>query len=306
MNVGFEDGNLPPTLTVLGRAVDGDHRRGRRRRGREPGVVVVAAAASSRRRGRRRRCPSRASGPSPTRRSLELLESELSADGAGQFDLLRERILGAETARTRGAGRSWPSDLASGSLRPSPARRSLADAVALPPLSEGAAIGPGTVDGAVLDDGAEALALGWFSIFIVRGTWKASRPSRSTPPTAAMIFCRLALALGSNVFGHQPARPRHRRARARGGAGAGVVVVGVVVVVAGVAPLAPVAPVAGAGDRRRAARAVDERVDRELGADLREARRRRRLGEVEIESIANSRPVASSAPCRTSTRLRSR
>ena len=53
------------------------------------------------------------------------------------------------------------------------------------------------VAGGVVD---EELSAGGFIIFIVRGTWKASSPSRNTLPTARKIFCRLAFALGSNFF----------------------------------------------------------------------------------------------------------
>jgi hypothetical protein len=71
----------------------------------------------------------------------------------------------------------------------------------LPPASDGAAIGEvGVV--AVVAAGAEldVLSSAGCSIFIVRGTWKASSPSRITPPIAAKIFWRLALALGSIFF----------------------------------------------------------------------------------------------------------
>src|SRR4051794_23167800 len=73
---------------------------------------------------------------------------------------------------------------ASGSTS-SPAPAGAETAVALPPLSDGAAIGP-LVD--VVDAGAVGAALsavGGCSIFIVRGTWNASRPRSNTPPTAA-------------------------------------------------------------------------------------------------------------------------
>jgi hypothetical protein len=101
--------------------------------------------------------------------------------------------------RKRPNASSWPDSgrgTASGSEIPSPP--TFADAaVALPPLRVGAAIGPVAV--AVVDgvDEADSFALGGCSIFIVRGTWNASRPSRSTPPMPAMIFCFLAFALGS-------------------------------------------------------------------------------------------------------------
>jgi hypothetical protein len=72
-------------------------------------------------------------------------------------------------------------------------------AVALPPESEGATSGSVAVP-VVAGAGAEVSSTGGFIIFSVRGTWNASRPSRSTPPTAAMIFCFLAFALGSIFF----------------------------------------------------------------------------------------------------------
>ncbi len=181
-----------------------------------------------------------------------------------------------------------------GSLSP-PAATLVADAVALPPLSEGAAIGPDTVTETVLDDESEALALDWFSIFIVRGTWKASRPSRSTPPTAAMIFCRLALALGSKDLAISRSPPASPSSRSLAERPAVVVVVGVVVVVAGAAPLAPVAPVAGAGTvgtlpvpNTNASIVSWARICGKPGGGGASAN--------EIESIANSRPLASSAP----------
>src|SRR5262245_35129183 len=76
-----------------------------------------------------------------------------------------------------------------------------AAAAVAPPATAGAAIGEAGVV-AVVAVGAELdeLSSAGCSIFIVRGTWKASRPSRITPPTAAKIFCRLAFALGSIFF----------------------------------------------------------------------------------------------------------
>ena len=75
----------------------------------------------------------------------------------------------------------------------------------LPPPVEGAIVDLRSVTKrySKVDVGVEeaaSFAFGGCSIFIVRGTWKASTPSRITPPTPAMIFCRLALALGSNFF----------------------------------------------------------------------------------------------------------
>ena len=91
-------------------------------------------------------------------------------------------------------------DTAFGSLRP-PAVTPVPVGVAFPPPSEGTAIAPVTPVATGAGAGAEdAFALDWCSIFIVRGTWNASTPSRRTPPTAAMIFWRLALAFGSNDF----------------------------------------------------------------------------------------------------------
>ena len=72
----------------------------------------------------------------------------------------------------------------SGSVKPSPELVAAA-AVALPPLSDGAAIGPEVTVVGVDVVAAASFALGGLSIFIVRGTWKARSPSRSTPPIAA-------------------------------------------------------------------------------------------------------------------------
>jgi hypothetical protein len=79
----------------------------------------------------------------------------------------------------------------------------LFDAVAEPSSDGGAS---GWVPEAVALDEALELELelelwSWeLIIFIVRGTWIASTPIRRTPPTAAITFCRLAFALGSNFF----------------------------------------------------------------------------------------------------------
>ncbi len=181
-----------------------------------------------------------------------------------------------------------------GSLRP-PGATLVADAVALPPLSEGAAIGPDTVTETVLDDESEALALDWFSIFIVRGTWKASRPSRSTPPTAAMIFCRLALALGSNDLAISRSPPTSPRSRSRAERLLGSWSSASWSSWSALAPLAPVAPVAGAGTvgtlpvpNTNASIVSWARICGKPGGGGASAN--------EMESIANSRPFASSAP----------
>ncbi len=74
--------------------------------------------------------------------------------------------------------------MASGSARPPVPEDETA--LALPPPSDGAAIGPlvGVIAaGVVVDD--VSLRFGGCSIFIVRGTWNASRASSRTPPTAA-------------------------------------------------------------------------------------------------------------------------
>jgi hypothetical protein len=75
--------------------------------------------------------------------------------------------------------------MASGSAKPSLVPED-ETALALPPLSDGAAIGPlvgVVVAGVVAED--ESLRFGGCSIFIVRGTWNASKASSRTPPTAA-------------------------------------------------------------------------------------------------------------------------
>src|SRR5207253_9196828 len=104
--------------------------------------------------------------------------------------------------RNRVDGGRWPdcgAGTTSGSLTPSEETLDAVDPVALPPPSEGGAIGPVAVAPVVaVGVVSAAFAFDWWSIFIVRGTWNASTPSRITPPTAAMIFCRLAFALGSN------------------------------------------------------------------------------------------------------------
>jgi hypothetical protein len=43
-----------------------------------------------------------------------------------------------------------------------------------------------------------ALAFPRFICFITRGTWNASSPTSSTPPTATMIFCFFSFALSES------------------------------------------------------------------------------------------------------------
>ena len=68
-----------------------------------------------------------------------------------------------------------------------------------------------------------------FIDFISEGTSYASTPSSRTPSTAAMIFCRLALAFGVEFLRHYGV-PGAALAPAGGVSGVAVVVVGSVVV----------------------------------------------------------------------------
>jgi len=95
---------------------------------------------------------------------------------------------------------SWPDCGAGrtpGSLTPSPV---LADAEVEPTAVAASApvapVAPVAVAAVVVAAG-EALALDWWSIFSVRGPWKARTPTRRAPRTPAMIFCFLAFAFGS-------------------------------------------------------------------------------------------------------------
>src|SRR5437868_3623711 len=151
---------------------------------------------------------------------------------------------------------SWPElggSGALGSLTPSaevwadePVVASLPAADVEPPSSVGGArLVPvvAVVPTATVDAGGVTLPPP-LSIFIVRGTWKASTASSSTPPTIASFFCFAAFAAtGSTFFAIY--WPPVAGAAAAGGAAAGVVVVGAVV--AGVVvPVAGVVACAGA------------------------------------------------------------
>ena len=104
---------------------------------------------------------------------------------------------------------SWPDDGGRGtlgSLTPSedvavegPAGAPDEDPAVEPPSRVGGARAGEPV--AVVLAGVDGVAvLGPFNIFIVRGTWKASRPSRRTPPAIAIFFCFAAFSLLCSCF----------------------------------------------------------------------------------------------------------
>jgi LacI family transcriptional regulator len=133
----------------------------------EPDLVVRASSQSRPRRARRPRRPPAEAGEEP--------HVTVSCCAKGSFVRKRPK---ASSCPDCGTG------TASGLPSP-PSAPEDETAVALPPARDGAAIGPLVV---VVGAGAAdevSLMFGGFSIFIVRGTWNASTPSRSTPPTAA-------------------------------------------------------------------------------------------------------------------------
>src|SRR5919108_608415 len=75
-------------------------------------------------------------------------------------------------------------------------------AVALPPASVGAAsVGVAPVGVVVAEAWCTCGGADGCSCFIRRGTWNASRPTKTTPRTPAMIFCFRCFALsGSTAF----------------------------------------------------------------------------------------------------------
>src|SRR3954468_11970659 len=121
--------------------------------------------------------------PEPALQSPPWPVAQSSLSCCANGSLLRKRLNAS----------SWPDcgEIAvPGSVRPSAevAAGVPADAVAPP---TGVAAG---VVGAGAACEADAVALDGCRSLSVRGSWKASRPRRITPPTAAIIFWRLAFA----------------------------------------------------------------------------------------------------------------